>query len=401
MRQGSYKALILLAGLGFAACKNSTGAGSPGDAACAGSGGCGTSLDANSPDDARSSGNLRADTSNGTTDATVGTLCPSTGKITEAAGPLPYGVHVVSDMQSSLPYYAFTGDSYVYWAPPDRATILRISLTDGSNKVLFDDSSSGVPRIQGLAADANGLYFLESGVGVGKISLDGSGSTATLSAAKTVGEIVAGGDSVYYFDYDQQSILRVPTNGGAATPLIRNVDPFDLWVADGHLYFLHPRSATNLYLLLRVSVDSVAPNPDAGSTADSGAGQSATAVPAGAEQVATAGGGANGPVTDHTNVYWAESHKLMYVPLAGGTAQVLATADSTGQYGGDPIAKIVPFNGLVYWSTRSESGHCARVYVSSATSPKSVLVPAVAAALASVTSSYVYLLGAEILRMPR
>jgi hypothetical protein len=357
--------------------------------------------DANSPDDAKSSSDARADTINGALDATAGTLCPNTGKITEAAGLLPYGVHVVSDMPSSLPYYAFSGDSYVYWAPSDIATILRISLSDGSSKELFDDSSSGVPRIQGLAADAKGLYFLESGVGVGKMSLDGSGTTATLSAAKTVGEIVAGGDFLYYFDYDQQAILRVSTNGGAATPLIRNVDPFDLWVADGYLYFLHPRSSTNLRQVLRVQVDAVAPDPDAGSTADSGAGQSSTGVPAGAEAVAITGRGASGTVTDQVNVYWSESEKLMYAPLAGGSAQVLATADATGQYGGDPIAKIIPFNGLVYWSTRSESGHCARIYVSSATSPKSVLVPAVAAALASVTPSYLYLLGDEILRMPR
>jgi hypothetical protein len=137
----------------------------------------------------------------------------------------------------------------------------------------------------------------------------------------------------------------------------------------------------------------VAPDPDAGQPSD--AGTSAAGVPFGAEEIATTDFG-TAPVTDSVNVYWGVSENLMFAPLTGGAAKVLATEPS-----GDDINSIVPAAGSVYWSAFPFIGNCGEVYVSSTAGATSTVVPRVAAGLVAVTSSFLYLMGGEVLRVAR
>ena len=394
MSRGTLLSLIGLCLM--AACKQSGGS-STTDAACSDGDGCGLGPDTRGSDAARQ------DVASTTPDSPASplfSLCPSSGLITESAGPLPNGVHVVSGATNELAYYAFAGDTAMYWATQDGA-IHRVSLSDGSDKLLLDRTSLR-NNMQGLAVDDEGLYFLESGsnnpLGVAKMALDGSGSPTSLATARSLWDIGVGGGYVYYFDYNQQAIMRVPTKGGAATPLLRNVDPLGMWIAKGYVYFMHPHANVSTYHILRVSVDNVAPDNPA---ADGGVAVATPGVPVGAEELATTQWSTIAPVTDDTNVYWADDGNLMYAPLAGGAAQVLATADSTSQFGSNDIDSVVPAGGSIYWSATNMFDSCHRLYVSTAVSPKSTLVQYLGGYPAAATSAYLYILSGEILRMPR
>jgi len=386
----------MLIGLCFtAACKHSGGSAAP-DAACSDLGGCGSSPDAKVSD------TVQNDVAPKATDgpaSTLFSLCPSSGLISESTGPLPNGVHVVSGATKGLVYSAFAGDTAMYWATQNGA-VHRTSLSDGSDKLLLDRTSLQ-NNMQGLAVDDNGLYFLEGGInnplGVAKMALDGSGTPTSLVAIRSLWNIGVSGGYVFYFDYNQQAIMRVPTQGGTATAVLRNVDPVGMWIAKGYIYFMHPHANVDTYHILRVSVTNVAPD----AALDGGTAVATTGVPVGAEELATTQWSTIAPVTDDTNVYWADDGNLMFAPLAGGAAKVLATADSTSQFGSDDIDSVVPAGGSIYWSATNMFASCERLYVSTATSPKTTLIQYLGGYPAAATSTYLYILGGEVLRMPR
>ena len=397
MDRRCYGIPLVLIGLCFtAACKQSGGSAAP-DAACSDLGGCGPAPDAKVSDATQNDVAPKAPDGPA---STLFSLCPSSGLISESAGPLPNGVHVVSGATKGLVYYAFAGDTAMYWATQDGA-IHRVSLSDGSDQLLLDRTSLR-NTLQGLAVDDDGLYFLESGssnpLGVAKLALDGSGTPTSLAAVRSLWDIGVSGGYVFYFDYNQQAIMRVPTTGGSATAVLRNVDPVGMWIAKGYIYFMHPHANVDTYHILRVSVDNVATESP---SADGGTAVATTGVPVGAEELATTQWSTIAPVTDDTNVYWADDGNLIYAPLTGGAASVLATADSTSEFGSDDIDSVVPAGGSIYWSATNMFASCERLYLSTAASPKTTLVQYLGGYPAAATSTYLYILGGEVLRMPR
>jgi hypothetical protein len=335
------------------------------------------------------------------------TLCPARNSIiTEAAGPLPNGVRVVSGPTKSMGYYAFDGDNFFYWATQDGA-IHRVNLSDGTDKLILDRTSQN-NHLQGIAVDQDALYFLEGGLykplGVAKMAPDGSGSPTTLAAADSLWDIGVGNGYVYYYEAKQGAIMRVSTHGGTPTTVLRGVDPVGMWISGGYAYFSHPHSNTQDYYILRVAGDRLADGPDGGTASALDGGSLNPAIPVGAELVSPAQGYGAVPVADDKYVYWgSEKGNLLYAPLAGGTAKVLATAGTSDGLTND-ITSVTLFQGAVYWMEYSSSlfgSDCGTLNVSTFDNPKTTILPSVGAYVASVTSSSIYLLGGEVLRMPR
>jgi hypothetical protein len=336
------------------------------------------------------------------------TLCPPRNSIiTEAAGPLPNGVRVVSGPTKDMSYYAFDGDNYFYWATQDGA-IHRVNLSDGTDKLLLDRTSQR-NHLQGIAVDQEALYFLEGGLykplGVAKMARDGSGSPTTLAAADSLWNIGVGNGYVYYYEARQGAIMRVSTQGGTPTTVLRNVDPVGMWISGGYAYFSHPHANTQDYYILRVAGDRLADGVDGGVAGGLDGGSANPAIPVGAELISPAQGYGATPVTDDKYVYWgSEKGTLLYAPLAGGAAKVLATAGTSDSLTND-ISSVTLFQGAVYWMEYSSSlfadSSCGTLNVSTFDKPKTTLLQSVGAYVASVTSPNIYLLGGEVLRMPR
>ena len=111
-------------------------------------------------------------------------LCPASGPIVEGSMPLPDGVEIASTKTDAK--LMAVSDDYVYWA--NDTTIRRISVADNTEEVVLDRSDTDF-TIEGLAIDADNLYFSESGVspgppgplGVAKAPLDGKGDPVSLA----------------------------------------------------------------------------------------------------------------------------------------------------------------------------------------------------------------------------
>jgi hypothetical protein len=328
----------------------------------------------------------------GSTTPAQPTLCPRTGGTLSAdPGPLPDNVQIVSGALPGGVFGMAADDSNVYWA--NQETIHRIALAGGADTTLFDQSSSVTGTLDGLALDGNWLFFADGGGGqynVAKMPTDGSSPPMNLGGSDSIWDVGAGGGFVYYYDAREDGIVRVPESGGTPTVLIRGVDPVGMALGNGYVYFVHPHANATVYYVLRVPITAQAPAMDAGLTGDGG-------VPSGAEVVATTGPFGAPPVTDATNVYWGDMDKLMKAPLAGGTPTMLGLAQS-----GDQVNSVVASGGSVYWSDNpfQDCGDVIRTAADGSAST-TIVHHAAAAFVGAVTTSYVYLLGGQVLRVPR
>src|SRR6185369_3529628 len=113
----------------------------------------------------------------------------------------------------------------------------------------------------------------------------------------------ADGD-IYYYDAGLQEIGRAPVAGGTPQILVRDVDPAGpIAVANGYVYFVHPRVNFTQANVLRVPITAKAPpstSPDV------------LLMPVGAEVVAPGDHfKADGVAADQTTLYFDDDNRVM------------------------------------------------------------------------------------------
>jgi len=307
----------------------------------------------------------------GTAGASVSSnpLCPAKGPVVKGATPFADGVEVVSTENDAR--FLVVSEQFVYWA--NNNVIKRLSVENNSVETVVDRSKTSF-KIQGLAVDETNVYFSESGasavapgpLGVAKAPLDGKSEPISLAnegpgatASSMAGITVAAG-YVYYLNLRTQEFARVSVDGGEPTIIVRTVNPSMMTVAGGFLWFMHPRTNTidNVHLL-RVPIDAVAPPADTPS--------SAINVPPGAEVIAPVFNYQPTAVSaDATHVYYDDENKVMQVPIAGGTPEIIAQAADTDGFVGSKnttyVGYIVPTKSGVFWD--ADSGGCVPVWKS-------------------------------------
>jgi hypothetical protein len=282
--------------------------------------------------------------------------------------PFADGVEIVSTENDAR--FLAVSEQFVYWA--NNNVIKRFSVADNSVETVVDRSKTSF-KIQGLAIDDANVYFSESGVsavapgplGVAKAPLDGKSGPISLAnegpdaTASSMAAITVAAGYVYYLNLRTQEFARVSVDGGEPTILVRTVNPSTMTVAGGFLWFMHPRTnAIDNVHLLRVPIDAVAPPADTAPTA--------TNVPPGAEVIAPVFNYQPTAVSaDATHVYYDDEDKVMHVPIAGGTPEIIAQASETdGFLGKDTtyVGYIVPTKSGVFWD--ADSGGCVPVWKS-------------------------------------
>ena len=335
-------------------------------------------------------------------------LCPASGPIVEGSMPLPDGVEIAS-MKTDAKLMAVS-DDYVYWA--NDTTIRRISVADNTEEVVLDRSDTDF-TIEGLAIDADNLYFSESGVsagppgplGVAKAPLDGKGDPVSLAnegpdvyASSMAGITVADG-YVYYLNLRTQEISRVSVDGGDSTLMVRTANPSTMVVAGGYLWFQHPiTNASDNVNLIRVPVDAMAPPADTP--------PDAVNVPPGTQAVAPVFNYRPTAVAaDSKSVYYDDANKVTRIPIAGGTPEVLAqAADHAGFVNPDTtyVAFIAPTKSGIFWDVE-QSPACGSLMKTAVDGSSTMpLLSTVAAPwLLGANAKYLYFSAAgQILRVP-
>jgi hypothetical protein len=287
-------------------------------------------------------------------------LCPTAGSIMPgtSASPLPDDVEVLTSV-SSVRFVA-ASDTAFFWS--DQRTIHRVDASSGAETVILDRSTAG-NSMQGLAVDGDTVYFGEAGImkafGVARVAATG-GAATTIVPGNSMWQVTVADGYVYYYDAGLQEIGRVPVAGGTPQILVRDVDPAGpLAVANGYVYFVHPRTNFDQANVLRVPITAMAPpstSPDV------------LLMPVGAEVVAPGDNyAADGVAANQTTLYFDDANRVMMVPLAGGAAsQIYQAPDKEGDFGlteTTRIGHVLPANGKVYWTT--DAGRCSDVMWSS------------------------------------
>jgi len=290
-------------------------------------------------------------------------LCPTTGPIMPgtSAKPLPDDVEVVGSVNSaSSVRFVAASDTAFFWS--DQKTIHRVDASSGADTVILDRSTAG-NSMQGLAVDGDTVYFGEAGImkafGVGKVAATG-GTATTIVPGNSMWQVTVADGDIYYYDAGLQEIGRAPVAGGTPQILVRDVDPAGpIAVANGYVYFVHPRVNFTQANVLRVPITGMAPpstSPDV------------LLMPVGAEVVAPGDHfKADGVAADQTTLYFDDDNRVMMVPLAGGTAtKIYQAPDKPGNFGSTETTRIgfvLPAKGKVYWTT--DAGRCPDVMWSS------------------------------------
>jgi hypothetical protein len=250
-------------------------------------------------------------------------------------------------------------DERVYWLEGHNR-ILSIPIEGGTPSVVYASTTPGEYEVLHIAIDDERVYFTDQGNrdadkprAIFSVPLDGSGERQQLGEALTnfgIDSIAVDDDYVYFTAND--SIARMPTSGGAATALVRNmsVEP-PLVVHEGYLYFGYAAAAGDVAQVYRVAVDT-----DAGPLlADGGAG-------AGGEGgTGTAGAGAEqisdntrfsqlilAPAVDEGYLYWAIYDELYRVPVTSGPAEMFGTLKF-----GTSAELLLASQGSLYWGNGS------------------------------------------------
>ena len=291
-------------------------------------------------------------------------LCPTSGTIMPgtAANPLPDDVEIVSAVSttSSVRFVA-ASDTAFFWS--DQRTIHRVDASTGTDAVILDRSTAG-NSMQGLAVDGDTVYFGEAGImkafGVAKVAATG-GTPTTIVPGNSMWQVTVANGYIYYYDAGLQEIGRAPVAGGAPQILVRDVDPAGpLAVANGYVYFVHPRTNFTQANVLRVPITAMAPpstSPDV------------LLMPVGAEVVAPGDHyAADGVAANGTTLYFDDDNRVMMVPLAGGTAtKIYQAPDKQGSFGLTETTRIgfvLPAKEKVYWT--ADAGRCSDLMWSSA-----------------------------------
>jgi hypothetical protein len=266
---------------------------------------------------------------------------------------------------SSVAKFLAVNDSALFWANSE--VIHRINLSDGSDTTLLDHSSNSTTlEVYGIALDASNLYFAERGfqsgtrgLGVAKISLDGSSGATTIADAPYIASPVVVADGYLYFQVSNPTgpyvttLQRVAVGGGTPTALISNVAGGlgAMAVAGGYLWF----SLANA--VYRIPVTAQAASGDAGVDAgvDAGASTDDAGNPLlpGAE-IFDPNGGASELTTDANRLYGASGENLWALPLTGGQRTTLAQSPTLHDFMfGDTytnVRALALHGGWIYWN---------------------------------------------------
>jgi len=329
-------------------------------------------------------------------------LCPTSGSIMPGApsNPLPDDVEVLGAVTStSSVRFVAASDTAFFWS--DQRTIHRVDASSGTDAIILDRSTAG-NSMQGLAVDGDTVYFGEAGImkafGVAKIAATG-GTATTIVPGNSMWQVTVADGYVYYYDAGLQEIGRAPVAGGAPQILVRDVNPAGpLAVADGYVYFVHPRTNFTQANVLRVPITAMAPpstSPDV------------LLMPVGAEVVAPGDHfAADGVAANQTTLYFDDDNRVMMVPLAGGTAtKIYQAPDKPGSFGSTETTRIgfvLPAKGKVYWT--ADAGRCSDLMWSSSdgTNVGSRVHGVFAPGGLAANATHLYFLsgGTQLLRIP-
>ncbi len=332
-------------------------------------------------------------------------LCPTSGPVVAGSTPLPDGVEVASTHQDAR--LLVVSDSFAYWA--NGSIIRRISVAGNAEEVIVDRSATKY-TIQGIAIDDKNVYFTETGLGaaaggplaVAKAPLDGKGEPVSIAnegpgAASSMAGLTVADGYVYYFNLRTAEIARVSVDGGTPTVMVRGANPSKMTVAGGYLWFMHPITNNDNSNLIRVALDAEA--PPAGTAA------SAVNVPPGTEAVAPVFNYQPTAVSaDAQYIYYDDENKVMRIPIAGGTPELIAQApDHSGFMSQDKtyVDYIVPSASGVFWD--AEGSNCGYLMKSALDGSSSApLVNAVGfPSMLGVNATHLYFNAAgQILRVP-
>jgi hypothetical protein len=251
----------------------------------------------------------------------------------------------------------------VYWLEGHNR-ILSIPLGGGTPSVVYASTTPGEYEVMHIAIDDVRVYFTDQGNrdadkprGVFSVPLDGRAERQQLGETLmnyAIGSIAVDDGYVYFTAND--SIARMPTSGGTATALVRNMSvDTPLVVHEGYVYFGYAAAAADVAQVYRIAVSADAgpllANGGAGAGGSSGGEGGAGTVGVGPEQISDNTRFSQlilAPAVDDGYVYWAIYDELYRAPVSGGSAEMFGTLTF-----GTSAELLLAAEGSLYWGNGS------------------------------------------------
>jgi hypothetical protein len=226
----------------------------------------------------------------------------------------------------AIPAQFVVDSTFLYWADPNAfpPTVSKMPLTGGTIVALATNPSLPVS----VAVDANNVYFADELLGVFQIGLSNFVQTPLFqSNGQRIIQVAADSTSVYFSNFDAESISKVPIGGGATTPLVSGGNTQGTFVLD----------AKNIYMTTFTN-QSVVQMPKAGGSPITLASMT-VGLPCGI-------------AVDAANVYWVDEgaggsgrpgRGVFKAPIGGGTVTTLVPSDP-----GEPCGIAVDATAVYY-----------------------------------------------------
>jgi hypothetical protein len=254
----------------------------------------------------------------------------------------------------------------VYWLEGHNR-ILSVPVAGGTPSVVYASTTPGEYEALHIAIDGERLYFTDQGNrdaqkprGVFSVPLDGSAERMELLAAPNYGLGSIAVDDGYVYFTATGIIARLPTSGGTATALVRNLTvDSPLVVHEGYVYYWYAPDASGVEQVYRIPVDADAgpllddPSAGAGGSAGASSGEAGAAGASGSqpEQISNNTRFSElilAPHVDQGYVYWAIYDELYRVSVDGGAAEMFGMVEF-----GTSVRMLLADQGSLYWGNGS------------------------------------------------